>query len=104
MRPKSIVNFERVVLLNILLGIVNLVVNWDKMQAAQQAALVAKGQARMAGNVGIDAVLGAIPVVGFIPDFLFRSNSRNLRIIRKWLDKHHPAVRTIEGELVRLAV
>ena len=51
MRPRSIVNFERVVLLNILLGIVNLVVNWDKMQAAQQAALVAKGQARMAGMV-----------------------------------------------------
>ena len=60
--------------------------------------------ARMAGNVGIDALLGAIPVVGFIPDFLFRSNSRNLRIIRKWLDKHHPASRTIEGELVALRV
>lgn len=57
--------------------------------------------ARMAGNVGIDTLLGAIPWIGAIPDFLFRSNSRNLKIIRKWLDKHHPATRTIEGELVR---
>jgi len=53
--------------------------------------------ARMAGNVGIDAALGAIPFIGAIPDFFFRSNSRNLRIIRKHLDKHHPATVTIEG-------
>ena len=52
--------------------------------------------ARMFGNVGIDFLLGAIPVVGAIPDFLFRSNSRNLRIIRKHLDKYHPETVTIE--------
>jgi hypothetical protein len=57
--------------------------------------------ARMAGNVGIDTLLGAIPLVGAIPDFFFRSNTRNLRIIRKWLDKHHPATQLIEGEVVR---
>ena len=56
--------------------------------------------ARMAGNVGIDTLLGAIPWVGAIPDFFFRSNSRNMRIIRKWLDKNHPASRTIEGEVI----
>ena len=53
--------------------------------------------ARMAGNVGIDAALGAIPFIGAIPDFFFRSNSRNLKIIRRHLDKHHPATVTIEG-------
>jgi len=53
--------------------------------------------ARMAGNVGIDFVLGAIPFIGAIPDFLFRSNSRNLRIIRRHLDKHHPATVTLEN-------
>jgi len=46
--------------------------------------------ARMFGNVGIDFLLGAIPVIGAVPDFLFRSNSYNLRIIRNHLDKHHP--------------
>jgi hypothetical protein len=56
--------------------------------------------ARMGGNVGFDFLLGAIPFVGMIPDFFFRSNSRNLRIIRRWLDKHHPASRTIEGEVL----
>lgn len=52
---------------------------------------------RMAANVGIDTALGAIPLAGDIFDFLWRSNSRNLRIIVKHLDKHHPGTRTIEG-------
>ena len=53
--------------------------------------------ARMFGNVGIDFALGLIPFVGAIPDFLFRSNTRNLKIIRKHLDKHHPSSAVIDG-------
>lgn len=53
--------------------------------------------ARMAGNVGFDWLLGMIPFVGAIPDFFFRSNTRNLRIIRKHLDKHHPSSVVIDG-------
>jgi hypothetical protein len=52
---------------------------------------------RMAGNVGFDALLGVVPVVGDAADVLFRSNTRNLRIIKKHLDKHHPETRVIEG-------
>ena len=52
---------------------------------------------RMAANVGFDTALGAIPFAGDIFDFFWRSNSRNLRIIRKHLDKHHPGTRTIDG-------
>ncbi len=52
---------------------------------------------RMAANVGVDTLLGAVPLVGDAFDFLWRSNSRNLRIIRKHLDKHHPSTRIIEG-------
>lgn len=53
--------------------------------------------ARMMGNVGLDFVLGFIPLIGAVPDFLFRSNTRNLRIIKKHLDKHHPSTVLIEG-------
>ena len=45
---------------------------------------------RMAGNVGIDSLIGAVPLAGDLFDFAFRSNTRNLKIIRKHLDKHHP--------------
>ena len=54
---------------------------------------------RMAGNVGIDWLLGLIPFVGAVPDFFFRSNTRNLRIIKRHLDKHHPGTMTIQGEV-----
>lgn len=53
--------------------------------------------ARMFGNVGVDFALGLIPWVGAVPDFFFRSNSRNLKIIRKHLDKHHPSTAVVEG-------
>lgn len=52
---------------------------------------------RMAANVGIDTALGAIPFAGDVFDFFWRSNTKNLKIIRKHLDKHHPGTRTIEG-------
>lgn len=51
---------------------------------------------RMGGNIALDTAIGAIPLVGDAFDLAFRSNTRNLRIIRKHLDKHHPATRTIE--------
>jgi hypothetical protein len=54
---------------------------------------------RMAGNVGVDWALGLIPWIGAIPDFLFRSNTRNLRIVKRHLDKHHPATATVPGEV-----
>ena len=53
--------------------------------------------ARMGANVLFDTAIGAIPVVGDAADFVFRSNTRNLKIIRKHLDKHHPETRVIEG-------
>lgn len=56
--------------------------------------------ARMSGNVAVDTAIGMIPFVGDAVDFLFKSNSRNLRIMKRWLDKHHPATRTIEGEVI----
>lgn len=61
--------------------------------------------ARMTGNVGINWLLGllsVVPVVGVIPTLLFRSNSYNLKIIKRHLDKHHPGTRIIEAEARRL--
>ena len=56
---------------------------------------------RMAGNVGVDFLLGLIPWIGAIPDFFFRSNTRNLRIVKRHLDKHHAGTATLDGEVTR---
>jgi len=59
---------------------------------------MSKGQmARMASNVGFDFLLGLIPFLGAVPDFFFRSNSRNLKIIKRHLDRHFPETATIEA-------
>ncbi|TPG43479.1 DUF4112 domain-containing protein [Sphingomonas koreensis] len=64
---------------------------------ARNAGMSKWQMSRMAGNVGFDWLLGLIPWVGAIPDFFFRSNTRNLKMIRRHLDKHHPATALIEG-------
>ena len=51
---------------------------------------------RMAGNVAFDSAVGAVPVAGDLFDFMFRSNTRNLRIVKKHLDKHHPHTKVID--------
>ncbi|HEY8333533.1 MAG TPA: DUF4112 domain-containing protein [Tardiphaga sp.] len=42
---------------------------------------------RMLGNVALDGVVGIVPVVGDAFDVMFRANIRNVRMLRKWLDK-----------------
>lgn len=54
---------------------------------------------RMGLNVLFDTAIGAIPVVGDAADFVFRSNSKNLKMILKHIDKHHPEARVIEGQI-----
>ena len=60
--------------------------------------------ARMGGNVGLNWFLGlfsVVPVVGVIPTILFRSNSKNLKIIKRHLDKHHADTATVERRITR---
>jgi hypothetical protein len=52
---------------------------------------------RMSGNVAFDTAIGFVPVAGDALDFLFRSNSITLKIVKRHLDKHHPETRVIEG-------
>ena len=43
--------------------------------------------ARMLGNVALDGVVGLVPFVGDAFDVMFRANIRNMRLLRKWMDK-----------------
>lgn len=38
--------------------------------------------AKMAGNVGLDFAVGSVPLVGDLFDFAFRSNTKNLRLLK----------------------
>jgi hypothetical protein len=43
--------------------------------------------ARMLGNVAVDGVVGMVPLAGDAFDVLFRANMRNVRLLKRWLDK-----------------
>ena len=72
---------------DVLAGAMGLYLVWE----ARNLGMPKRTVARMLMNVGIDSTLGAVPLVGDVFDFLFRSNTRNLRLVKRYLDKHHPA-------------
>jgi hypothetical protein len=43
--------------------------------------------ARMLGNVAVQGVVGLVPVAGDAFDVMFRANIRNVRMLRRWMDK-----------------
>jgi hypothetical protein len=47
---------------------------------ASRATLV-----RMAGNVALDAILGAVPIIGDIFDFAWKANLRNVTLLKRHL-------------------
>lgn len=78
---------------DVLTAVMGIYVVWE----ARNLGLPRWKRWRMIANVGIDATIGAVPLAGDLFDFLYRSNSRNLKIIRRHLDRHHPETRVIEG-------
>ncbi|MEN3953510.1 DUF4112 domain-containing protein [Iodidimonas sp. SYSU 1G8] len=42
---------------------------------------------RMLANVGVDTVISAVPLVGWVGDVFFRANLRNMKLLRDHLDK-----------------
>src|SRR6201747_414669 len=42
---------------------------------------------RMLGNVALDGVVGMVPLAGDAFDVMFRANVRNVRLLRRWMEK-----------------
>ena len=40
---------------------------------------------RMLGNVALDGLVGAVPVLGDAFDVMWKSNRRNMRLLQQWL-------------------
>jgi hypothetical protein len=43
--------------------------------------------ARMLSNVALDGVVGLVPLAGDAFDVMFRANVRNVRLLRRWMEK-----------------
>lgn len=82
----------------------------DAISAALSAYLVYEARqlgaprhliVRMAGNVMLDAAVGAVPLLGDAADVLFRANQRNMALLRRHLERKG-RLRTIDGTATRL--
>lgn len=52
----------------------------------------------MMARVGWDAAIGAVPVVGDLLDFVYRSNTKNVKALLAQIERQHPSLATIDGE------
>lgn len=65
---------------------------------------------RMLWNIALDALVGAIPILGDIFDLTYRANRRNLELLKKHYDKGKadgstlPAVLTVIGILIGILI
>ena len=66
-------------------GAMGLYLVWE----AHNLGMPRRTLARMLVNVGFDTVLGSVPVIGDVFDLLFRSNTRNLRLVKRHLGKQN---------------
>jgi hypothetical protein len=55
--------------------------------------------ARMLGNIGVDTLLGSIPIAGDLFDVAFKSNIRNVRLLERYAE----APQEVERRSARMA-
>ncbi len=97
--PGTNVRFGADALLNLLPGIgpltskgMSAYLIWE----AQRLGVPTRTLVRMVGNVGLDFVISVVPIVGWVGDVFFRSNLRNMGLLREHLDRVHPVTKQIQ--------
>lgn len=58
---------------------------------------------RMAANVAVEAVVGAVPFLGDLFDAGWKANSRNVRLLNRWLESPRATTRASAGFALLLA-
>ncbi len=66
---------------DVLLGAISLYLVWEAKRMGAPNALLG----RMLGNVAIEVVGGAVPIVGDVFDMAFKANLRNLDLLEGWI-------------------
>lgn len=63
---------------------------WPLLEA-QRAGVRRAVLVRMLANLGIDWLMGLVPLIGVVPDAWYKANVRNLRLLEKELGGARPA-------------
>lgn len=63
------------------------------LQVARRLRVPVEIQAHMLSNIALDALIGTVPLIGDIFDFVFKAQTRNLALLDDWLKTPHETAR-----------
>jgi len=58
---------------------------------AKRAGVRRRVLLKMAGNLGLDWLVGLVPLIGVVPDAWYKANTRNLKLLERELGGQHDA-------------
>jgi hypothetical protein len=92
--PGTKIRFSADAFLNLIPGVWTLISKGmpaDLIWEARRLGVPMSTLLRMASNVGVDFVISAVSLVGWVGKVFYRSNLRNKVLLRKHMDEAHPA-------------
>ena len=70
------------------------------LQVARRLRVPVEIQAHMLSNIALDALVGTVPLVGDVFDFVFKAQTRNLALLDDWLKTPHATARRSKRGLI----
>jgi hypothetical protein len=74
------------------------------LHVARQLRVPGVVQAHMLSNIAIDALVGTVPLIGDIFDFVFKAQTRNLALLDEWVGTPHATVRRSKRGLLVIPI
>lgn len=74
------------------------------LRVARQLRAPGEIQLHLLTNIALDALIGTVPLVGDLFDFVFKAQTRNLALLDEWLETPQRARRTSRGKLLLIPV
>lgn len=72
------------------------------LQVARSLRAPAVIQLHMLGNVAVDALIGTVPLIGDLFDFVFKAQTRNLALLEEWIGSPHETQRRSRRGMILL--
>jgi hypothetical protein len=70
------------------------------LQVARRLGAPTAIQAHMLANIALDALIGTIPIIGDLFDFVFKAQTRNLALLDDWMKTPHRTARRSKRGLI----
>ena len=84
--------------------IIGAVVAVYALRVARDLRAPATIQLHMLGNIALDAVVGTVPLIGDLFDFVFKAQTRNLALLEDWRRAPHETTRRSRRGLVLMPI